>query len=154
MVVSGLREESYKVSGSNRMIAWQTGEDVYSSESLILMNLNTKERQEIKAGNGEYIAPLGFMGEDLIYGVARTEDRVRDNTGNMVFPMYQVRIQNENGEVLKKYAEPGVYVIGSEIQDNQINLFRLRREESGSYTEIENDQIVNTKVMSEGNSFL
>ena len=154
MVVSGLREESYKVSASNRMIAWQTGEDVYSSESLVLMNLNTMERQEIKAGNREYIAPLGFMGEDLIYGVARVEDRVRDNTGNMVFPMYRVRIQNENGEVLKNYAEPGVYVVGSEIQDNQINLFRLRKEENGNYTEIENDQIVNAKVMAEGNNVL
>lgn len=154
MMVSGLREESYKVSESNRMIAWQTGEDVYSSESLVLMNLNTKERQEIKAESGEYIAPLGFMGEDLIYGVARTEDRVRDNTGNIVFPMYRVRIQNENGEVLKNYAEPGIYVTGSEIQDNQINLFRLRKEENGNYTEIENDQIVNTKIMAEGNNVL
>lgn len=105
MMVSGLREESYKVSESNRMIAWQTGEDVYSSESLVLMNLNTKERQEIKAESGEYIAPLGFMGEDLIYGVPARSDRVRDNTGNIVFPMYRVRIQNENGEVLKNYAE-------------------------------------------------
>ena len=154
MLISGLREESYQVSDSNRMIAWQTGEDVYGSESLVLMNLNTKKRQEIKAGNGEYIAPLGFMGEDLIYGVARKEDRVRDNTGNMVFPMYRVRIQNENGEVLKNYAEPGVYVVGSEIQDNQINLFRLRKEENGNYTEIENDQIVNTRVMAEGNNTL
>lgn len=155
IMVSGLREESYKVSASNRMIVWQTGENVYSSESLILMNLNTKERREIEAGRGEYIAPLGFMDEDLIYGVARTGDRVRDNTGNMIFPMYRVRIQNENGEVLKNYAEPGVYVVDSEIQDNQINLLRLRKEEeSGKYVEIENDQIVNTKVIATGSNTL
>lgn len=153
VMVSGLREESYKVSDSNRMIVWQTGEELYSCESLVLMNLNTKEKKEIEAGNGEYIAPLGFMGEDLIYGVARTRDMVRDNTGNIIFPMYRVRIQNENGEVLKNYEEPGIYVTGSMIQDNQINLTRLRKEEeSGNYTEIEDDQIVNTKIVPEGSN--
>ena len=80
VMVSGLREESYKVSESNRMIVWQTGENLYSCRSLILMNLNTKEKREIEAGSGEYIAPLGFMGEDLIYGVARTEDVPCKNT--------------------------------------------------------------------------
>ena len=119
------------------------------------MNLNTKEKKEIKAGSGEYIAPLGFMDEDMIYGVARAEDVVRDNTGSIVFPMYRVRIQNENGEVLKDYTEPGIYVVGSEIQDNQINLFRLRKEEEGvNYVEVENDQIVNTKVESDGSNTL
>lgn len=153
VMVSGLREESYKVSDSNRMIVWQTGEELYSCKSLVLMNLNTKEKKEIEAGNGEYIAPLGFMGEDLIYGVARTRDMVRDNTGNIIFPMYRVRIQNENGEVLKNYEEPGIYVTGSIIQDNQINLTRLRKEEeSGNYTEIEDDQIVNTKIVPEGSN--
>lgn len=153
VMVSGLREESYKVSDSNRMIVWQTGEELYSCESLVLMNLNTKEKKEIEAGNGEYIAPLGFMGEDLIYGVARTRDMIRDNTGNIIFPMYRVRIQNENGEVLKTYEEPGIYVTGSIIQDNQINLTRLRKEEeSGNYTEIEDDQIVNTKIVPEGSN--
>lgn len=154
VMVSGLREESYKVSESNRMIVWQTGENLYSCRSLILMNLNTKEKREIEAGSGEYIAPLGFMGEDLIYGVARTEDVLMDKTGSIIFPMYRVRIQNENGEVLKNYAEPGIYVTGGEIQDNQINLFRLRKEEDGNYAEIENDQIVNTKIEPDGNNTL
>lgn len=155
VMVSGLREESYRISESNRTIVWQTGEDLYSCKSLALMNLNTKEKREIEVGNGEYIAPLGFMNEDLIYGIARTEDMERDNTGNIIFPMYRVRIQNENGEVLKNYEESNVYVVGSEIQDNQINLFRLRKdEESGNYIEIENDQIVNTKIASEGSNTL
>lgn len=154
-MVSGLQEESYRVSDSNRMVVWQTGEDLYQCEKLILMNLNTKAKTEIRAGSGEYIAPLGFMNEDLIYGLARKEDVVQSNTGNIVFPMYSVRIQNENGKVLKTYEEPGMYVTGSEIQENQINLTRLRKEEgSGIYTEAENDQIVSTKIESEGSNTL
>ena len=154
VIVSGLTEDNYKVSKSNQMLVWQEGVDQNKCTTLKVLNLGTEQETRIEAGNGEYISLLGFMGEDLIYGVARTEDRVRDNTGNIVFPMYRVRIQNENGEVLKNYAEPGIYVTGSEIQDNQINLFRLRKEENGNYTEIENDQIVNTKIMAEGNNVL
>lgn len=154
-MVSGLQEENYRVSDSNRMVVWQTGEDLYQCEKLILMNLNTKAKTEITAGSGEYIAPLGFMNEDLIYGLARKEDVVQNNTGNIVFPMYSVRIQNENGEILKTYEEPRMYVTGSEIQENQINLTRLRKEEgSGIYTEAENDQIVSTKMESEGSNTL
>ena len=153
VMVSGLKEESYKVSDSNRMVVWQMGEDLTTCKKLMLMNLNTKEKTEITAGNGEYIAPLGFMDEDLIYGVAHSDDIVQDKTGSVIFPMYCVRIQNENGEILKTYREDGIYVTGTEIQGNQINLFRLKREEiSGGYVPVDNDQIVNTRVESKGNN--
>lgn len=153
VMVEGLKEESYKVSDSNRMIVWQMGDNLYNCKKLILMNLNTKEKTEIEAKGDECLAPLGFMGEDLIYGVARTEDVVRDNTGNILFPMYSVRIQNENGEILKTYEQEQIFVMGSTIVDNQINLSRLRRnEETGVYTEIADDQIVNTKLEAEGNN--
>ncbi len=158
VMVSGLIEGSYKVSDSNRMVVWQTGGDQYASKKLILMNLNTKEKIEIAAGaeSGsaeEYIAPLGFMGEDLIYGLAKSSDVVQDNTGSILFPMYNIKIQNESGEVLKTYRQAGIYVVGSEIQGNQISLLRLEKnEETGVYTEISNDQIVNTKIETVGNN--
>ncbi len=153
VMVAGLEEGSYKVSDSNRMVVWQMGGNPYESRKLVLMNLSTKEKTEIEAGSGEYIAPLGFMGEDLIYGLARKEDVVQDKTGNILFPMYCVRIQSENGEILKTYRQEGMYVTGSEIEGNQINLHRIRRsEEGGNYIAAGNDQIVNTKIESEGDN--
>lgn len=155
VMASGLKEGSFKISDSNRMIVWQVGDSPYASNALILMNLNTKEKNQINAGAGEYIAPLGFMGEDLIYGLAKSQDVVRDNTGSTLFPMYKVNIQNESGEMLKSYSQSGIYIIGSQIQENQINLIRLQRdsEESG-YQEIANDQIVNTKIEVKGNNII
>lgn len=153
IMVSELKEGSYKVSDSNRMLVWQMGDNPYNSKKLMLMNLNTKEKTEILAGGGECLAPLGFMGEDLIYGIAHAKDVVQDNTGNILFPMYCVKIQNENGEVLKTYEQDQVYVTGCTIEDNQINLSRLRKnEESGNYMAIGNDQIVNTEPEEEGNN--
>ncbi len=155
VMVDGLEEGSYKVSDSNRMVVWQMGGHPYESRKLILMNLSTKEKTEIAADSGQYIAPLGFMGEDLIYGLAHTEDVVQDKTGNILFPMYCVRIQSESGEILKAYSQEGMYITGSEIEGNQINLYRIRRSEDGeNYIAAENDQIVNTKIESEGDNVI
>lgn len=154
VMIAGLTEGSFKVSDSNRMLVWQTGRERHESKKLILMNLNTKEKTEIDAGAGEYIAPLGFMGEDLIYGLAKSDDIVHENTGSILFPMYYIKIQNESGEVLKSYKQSDTYVVGSEIQGNQINLYRVKKEESGSYVEIANDQIINTKIETVGNNMI
>lgn len=82
----------------------------------------------------------------MIYGVARTDDVRLDAAGTMVFPMYQIKIQNENGKVLKTYEKPGVYVTGCSMNENQINLKRVEKEEQGNYIPCEDDQIVNGVV--------
>lgn len=155
VIVSDLKEGSFKISESERMAVWQLGEDSNASDKLVVMNLNTKKKTEISAGYNEYIKPLGFMNEDIIYGVARKGDIVRDNTGGVIFPMYAVRIQDENGEILKTYQEEGIYVSGSDIEENQINLYRLQKKEGEEdYIPIGNDQIVNTEIESSGSNQL
>ena len=153
VIVSGLREGCYQVSESNRMLVWQKEEEPYQGNQLILMNLNTGEQVEINAGTGEAIAPLGFMGEDLIYGIARKNDIVRDNTGNTVFPMYCVRIQNEIAGILKEYAQADTYIVGCEIIDNQITLHRVTRQEE-AYVGIEDDQIVNSEAVASASNYV
>ena len=106
------------------------------------MNLNSGEQMKIEAGSGNYIMPLGFMGEDVIYGVARQSDVILDDTGTMIFPMFQVRIQDENGKVLKTYEKDGFYTTDCSINGNQINLSRVEKDGEGNYTAAPNDQIV------------
>ena len=145
ITAENLSMDSCSVSESNRMIAWQSGER-YASESLILMNLSTGEQTRIEAGSGNYILPLGFMGEDIVYGIARQADVTRDDTGAMVFPMYQVRIQDESGELLMTYEKEGYYVTGCEMSGNQIILSRVERDAQGDYVTAEDDQIVSSQT--------
>ena len=145
ITAENLSMDSCSVSESNRMIAWQSGER-YASESLILMNLSTGEQTRIEAGSGNYILPLGFMGEDIVYGIARQADITRDDTGAMVFPMYQVRIQDESGELLMTYEKEGYYVTGCEMSGNQIILSRVERDAQGDYVTAEDDQIVSSQT--------
>ena len=151
-MISGLKEESYKISDSNRMIVWISEEDAVSSE-LTLLNLNSKKQIKMKQGSSIILTPLGFMGEDLIYGMTHAADIERDESGEVIVPMYEIRIQNENDEILKKYRKDGIYTVETEIRDNQITLHRVEKdEETLEYVPITADQIMNNEEIKIGDN--
>lgn len=154
IVASGLTEDDYKVSKSNKMLVWQEGgSSRYSATSLKLMNLATGAEKEIAAGRGEYISLIGFMEEDLIYGLAKQRDIVNDYSNAMVFPMYCLKIQGDSGALLKTYREDGIYVVDSVISDNQLTLSRvIWDEEKGEYVATDDDQIMSTETASDRNN--
>ncbi len=146
VVVSGLGEDDYRVSKSNKMLVWQDGGDKYSCRELKLLNLGSGRETAISAGNGEFISLIGFMEEDLIYGLARQRDIVNDYSDKVIFPMYCLKIQSDNGKLLKTYQENDIYVVDSSITDNQLTLSRVVRDnESGEYTPTTDDQIMSTE---------
>lgn len=150
-VVTGLREGGYHVSESNKMLVWQEGNDLYAASDLVLMNLNTQKQTKIQAGVGEYISVVGFMEEDLIYGLAKKRDVRKNSTGITTFPMYCLKIQSDDGDILKTYQKDHVYVVDSEIEENQLTLFRVTfDEESGNYVPAADDQIMNTEEVKGG----
>lgn len=155
IVVENLTEENYKVSDSNRMVVWQNragtdkDEETAAYEELILMNLISGAQKTIQAGPRERIIPIGFMGEDLIYGIAREDDIQKDYAGNEVIPMYMVRIANESSGVLMEYRQENVYVLSGTVAGNQIILKRLQKTEDGNFTEIADDQIMNAESAQE-----
>ena len=154
-LVTGLKEGSYHVSDSNKMLVWQEGADIYAAEGLVLMNLNTQTQTKIPAGAGEYISVVGFMDEDLVYGLARKRDIRENRTGIITFPMYCLKIQSDIGSVLKTYQKENIYVVDSEITENQLTLSRVvYDEESENYTPIAEDHIMNTEEVKTGSNSL
>lgn len=149
-IAGNLQQRSFQVSDSDKMLVWQNSADAYDCTKLILMNLNTGETQEIKTGSGSRMLPLGFINEDLIYGVAQYDDIRTDFTGAVTFPMYIVYIRDEKGEILKTYRQEGVYVTDASISDNLITLSRVVKESDGSYSATTDDQIVNNLVEESG----
>lgn len=142
-LVSIRQDDSLQVSENHEIIVWQEGDDINHSNQLNVRNLNTGEQTVIRAGDGEAIRPLGFMGEDIIYGVARESDIRTENSGQIFYPMYKVCISNSSGNNLKEYGQDGIYIVDCAIEGNQITLSRIQRSENGSYQEILNDQIMN-----------
>ena len=146
VVVEDLVEGSYKVSDSNKMAVWQQGGSLYQGNELVLMNLTSGSKKSIKVGMNEVLAPIGFMGEDLIYGIARKSDIVMDTAGNTIFPMYCVKIENEAEGILMTYQQDNVYVVDGEVQSNQIILSRVEKDGEGAYVPIRDDQIMNSET--------
>lgn len=101
------------VSESNRMAA------VLEDDSLRVLDFYSGKELDIDTQGAH---PLGFIGEDFVYGVAEAQDIVWSIFGSYIEPMRTVYIENSSGEVLKTFTRPGVYVLGAEIGDNEISL--------------------------------
>ncbi|MDE5824641.1 MAG: hypothetical protein K2H91_08170, partial [Lachnospiraceae bacterium] len=149
-IAQNLQQGSFQVSDTNRMLVWQNSADAYDCTKLILMDLNTGETQEIETSGDGRILPLGFIEEDLIYGVARYEDIQMDFSGSVTFPMNTVYIQDENGKILKTYERENIYVTDASVEENLITLTRVVKQEDGSYAATTDDQIVNNLVEQSG----
>ena len=150
MVADHLHYNGYVISDSNRMIAWQEGDSLENSQTVVLMNLNTGVQKRIEAKTSETIVPIGFIEEDLIYGIVNKNDIVTDYARETVLPMYCVKIENENEGVLMTYEQENVYVLSGSVNQNQITLQRVSKSEDGTYVEIAEDQIVDAESVSLG----
>ena len=146
-LVSGVSEHTFKVSDNNTMLVWQAGNNTYNSREMLLMSLEGGKRSLIRVEDNERVLPLGFMGNDLIYGIANAEDIYTDSTGNTTFPMHTVYIRNQQGDILKTYGEEGRYVTDCVIQDNMITLQQVKRDRDGvGFTDTAAGTILNNEV--------
>lgn len=153
-LVETVHDESVQVSENHKIIIWPEGEDVYHSTALNIRNLGNDTQRTISAGPGEVIRPLGFMDEDIIYGVARAGDVREENTGRVFFPMYKICICSSEGETLKEYNRSGIYLTACTVEGNQIMLERARQTESGAFQEIEPDQVTNNMEAETGKNVI
>lgn len=136
--------DTAQISGNNWIVVWQEGEDIYHSRKLNVRNLSNGMQQEIRVGGDEAVRPLGFMNEDIIYGVAREEDIIRESSGRVLFPMYKVCICDAQGNILKQYQPQDIYVTECSVENNQITLSRVKKQANGSYIDTTPDQIMNS----------
>ena len=146
IVISDLTANTYKVSKSGRMISWLKENKAYGSNSLYWLNLNDGKRIEVKSGYNEYITVLGFMGEDLIYGLVQKENIKTETSGNILFPIHKLIIRNQDNKILKNYHKEGCYIVDCSIVDNQITLKRIEMNEEGAYKYIEDDHIASNDI--------
>ena len=138
------QNSSLQVSANHKIAIWVERRDSDYNTVMNIQNLSNDIQYTITVDRNETIQPLGFMDEDIIYGVAYTENIVRETSGRIFFPMYKVCICNAYGELLKEYEQPGIYVTECSVADNQITLERVERLESGDYRQIGQDHIMNS----------
>ena len=145
-VVEGLSTGSYCASESNRYFAWVDSANQYSSNTIKVMDLKNGKTFEIKKGNDQYLRPLGFIGEDFIYGQANVADVVSDAAGNTTFPMNGLIILDTSDQSeLKTYTPSGGYVEKISVDGYTVTI-DLIAQNNGVYSEIGQDTIMNREA--------
>lgn len=152
-VAGGLLQGACGSSASGRQFAWMEGSDIYDTSSITVMDLETKEKREITCGSGERLRLLGFIGEDLAYGLADAGDIDTSRDENEVFPMNRVLIVNSAGETVKEYVPQGCYVSGAAISENLMTLSRITPSADG-FEAVEDDHIVGSTATEENSAGL
>ena len=139
-VAEGLGRDGMVVSDNNRIVAWQS-ED---GKTIYYLNLNSGKQREITKGNDTTLTPLGFVGEDFVYGVTSTSDYIKNSSGITVRPMNTLYIEDSDGKVLKTYAQNDIYITRAEVNSSEVLLKRIYMVEgSGTYSSVSDDEIVN-----------
>ncbi|MGI6069268.1 MAG: hypothetical protein ACOYBE_02465 [Blautia sp.] len=136
--------EWFVVSESNAHAAWIEGDDPCAATSITEIDFETLETRTLKASSGQYVRALGFMNEDLVYGITREANVVEDAQGHKSFAMDTVKIQDFEGNVVKEYHKDGMYItkvtVGQTLMEIELSAW-----ENNQYVAKASDNIMNNK---------
>lgn len=152
-LISDLKEGQYAMSESGRWFAWQAGSDIDTSQKVIVKDLDNDKEYEVEAAEGESIIPLGFVGDDFVFGRAKQSDVGENIAGEKLVPMYLIEIHNQENELVKSYNAGDYYIVGAEIDDGMITLYRAVKN-GDTYTGTDSDYITNSEEKEESNILL
>lgn len=147
VVAQGLTAGSFAVSSDQSRIAWQDGSNLYQSEKVYVMDLKTARKQDIIGSDNDYVRVLGFVGNDLIYGLSKPEDSWIVGGRLKGSPMYAMYIVDNQMQMESEYKKDGIYISDVVAEDGRIHLKRLVCLGDNQYTYQDEDTIVcNQKV--------
>ena len=149
VLADSLTDGSFAVSRSERRFAWQEGSDPYGSRVIHLMDLDTGSKKEITGEDGSLCRPLGFVGDDFIYGLAREGDMWIENGRVKDAPMYRLEIMDDTGAIVNQYEYPDTYIADVEVEENRIRLTKIAGTGDQSYTKLKDDIIVCNEELKE-----
>lgn len=141
-------DDMIQVSEDHHVLVWLDG-DSFHAKKMSLRNLTTDTQTEVSVGADEAIRPIGFIDSNVIYGIAKESDIVRESSGKMIFPMYKICISDATGKLLKEYQPGDVYITDCRVEDNQITLERVVKRENGSFQSTFEDHITNNEKPAE-----
>lgn len=142
VLADSLTEGGYAVSSTERHFAWQEGSGLYGAGSIHLMDLDTGVKMEISGEENDLYRPLGFVGDDFIYGIAREGDVWVQNGRVKDAPMYRIEIMDQSGKIIKEYEHENVYIADVSVDDSRIHLTQAVKSGEQSYVASKQDTIV------------
>lgn len=139
VIADSIKEDTLHVSASGKSAVWQESDD--ANADLITLDMGDGFISSVDKGESECLKAIGYMNDDLIYGISHDDEVIYNKIGDVTLLMDKIVIMSDMGMVLKEYTFDDIYIVQGTITDNQISLQRVRKTSEGSYVETYDDQI-------------
>ena len=143
-----LKEGQYVFSANGKYVAYQKNGNLKDADCIEVWNLQKEKSFLVEVPQEELIRPLGFVKEDIVYGVGRESDAGKDAAGEELIPFYKLEIRNGKNEVAKSYQVDGIYIRDAWVSDNMITMERAVKNGNG-YKNTTQDSITNNEEKKE-----
>ena len=139
----GIKNKNFVASENGDHAAWLVtqGDDKGCIREI---RLDTKETRTIGHAKGQRLRAIGYMNEDLIYGILKKSDIVTDADGHTTEGIRILRIEDFEGNVKKDYQKDNLYITDITVGSTLIE-FELSARSGDSYTVQKKDNIMNNK---------
>ena len=124
VVSEGISSDKYAVSANRSVVAYPNSDSKEETTSIVIRDFMSGEVTYQKGEENDRFDALGFVGDDLILGVADVKDVYVPYEGEAILPFYKINIINPAGEILKEYKKPGIYIMEAQVQTDKIYLGR------------------------------
>ena len=136
--------DDFGVSATNAHAAWKSESGDYAGQ-IEFIDFDTMERRSIAPKASQKLDLLGFMNEDLVYGVVLDGDTLPNATGYMIDGITTFRIEGFDGTVKKEYHQDGLYVAGVTVGTTLME-FTLVQKSGDIYKGVKKDNIMNNST--------
>ena len=136
--------DDFGVSATNAHAAWRSESGDYAGQ-IEFIDFDTMERRRIAPEASQKLDLLGFMNEDLVYGVVLDGDTLPNATGYMIDGITTFRIEGFDGTVKKEYHQDGLYVAGVTVGTTLME-FTLVQKSGDIYKGVKKDNIMNNST--------
>lgn len=136
--------DDFGVSVTNAHAAWKSESGDYAGQ-IEFIDFDTMERRRIVPEASQKLDLLGFMNEDLIYGIVLDGDTLPNATGYMIDGITMFRIEGFDGTVKKEYHQDGLYVAGVTVGTTLME-FTLVQKSGDIYKGVKKDNIMNNST--------
>ncbi len=107
-----------------------------ASSYLTMIDLNSGNTQEIRS-EGSLIKPLGFAGDDLVYGLVDPVRVTENSEGVIQTPVSTLCIVDKELNVIRKYEKDNIFIQRVDIEDGSLHLKLVKAVTVNGYTDYE-----------------
>lgn len=139
----GIDGDDFRISETNAHAAWLIHEGDYAGR-IKAVDFDTGDTRYLEPANGQQLRVLGFLNEDIIYGVILDGDILTDENDHTIEGIHTLRIEDFEGNLKKEYHRDGLYITDVTVDSTQME-FQLSAKSANTYVPQLRDNIMNNK---------